>query len=47
MSTGAKSMPPTTTRASGRCTCEPMPVEKAAGINPTQATMQVMITGRS
>ncbi len=42
---GASSMPPTTTSASGRCTCEPMPVEIAAGISPTQATMQVIITG--
>ena len=39
-------MPPTTTRASGLCTCEPMPVEKAAGNRPTQATTQVIITGR-
>ena len=42
---GASSMPPTTTNASGRCTCEPMPVEKAAGSKPTQATMQVITTG--
>ena len=47
ISTGASSMPPTTTRASGRCTCEPMPVDSAAGISPTQATMQVIMTGRS
>ena len=39
-------MPPTTTSASGFCTCEPMPVEIAAGSRPTQATTQVIITGR-
>ena len=30
-----------------RCTCDPIPVENAAGNRPTQATMQVIITGRS
>jgi len=46
ISTGASRMPPTTTRASGFCTWEPMPVDIAAGNKPTQATVQVMITGR-
>lgn len=40
-------MPPTTTSASGRCTCDPIPLENAAGNRPTQATMQVIITGLS
>ena len=39
-------MPPTTTSASGFCTCDPMPFDTAAGSSPTQATMQVIITGR-
>ena len=39
-------MPPTTTSASGFCTCEPTPVEKAAGRRPTPATTQVITTGR-
>ena len=43
---GAKKLPPTTTTASGFWTCEPMPVEMAAGKRPTQATMQVIVTGR-
>jgi len=43
---GARRLPPTTTIASGFCTCEPMPVDKAAGRRPTQATMQVIATGR-
>ncbi len=40
-------MPPTTTRAKGRCTWEPMPFDTAAGNRPTQAAKQVMATGRS
>ena len=35
-------MPPTTTSARGFCTCEPMPVDTAAGSSPTQAAMQVI-----
>jgi hypothetical protein len=37
MRNGATVMPLTTTRANGFCTCEPMPVEIAAGNRPTQA----------
>ena len=44
-SSGASSMPPTTTMASGRCTCDPMAVEKAAGNRPAQAATQVISTG--
>src|SRR5271157_4517042 len=47
MRTGASRMPPTTTRASGFWTYEPMPVEMAAGNRPTQAATQVIMTGRS
>ena len=46
ISTGANSMPPTTTMASGFCTWLPMPVETAAGSRPIAAMMQVMKTGR-
>src|SRR5690348_13009254 len=35
---GVSNIPPTTTRARGRCTWDPIPVERAAGTNPTQAT---------
>ena len=44
---GASIMPATTTIASGFCTCDPIPVDKAAGSNPTPATTQVINTGRS
>jgi hypothetical protein len=43
---GANKLPPTTTVASGFCTCEPIPVDQAAGRRPTHATMHVMATGR-
>src|ERR1700704_2654674 len=43
---GASIMPPTTTTASGFCTCDPMPDDIAAGRRPTPAMMQVIITGR-
>src|SRR5476649_1235290 len=43
---GASIIPPTTTMASGFCTCEPIPVESAAGSNPTPAMTQVINTGR-
>ena len=39
---GDSSMPPTMTQASGCCTCEPMPVESAAGTRPMQADKPVM-----
>jgi len=39
---GDSSMPPTTTQASGCCTCAPMPVEIAAGTRPMQAESPVM-----
>jgi hypothetical protein len=39
-------MPPTTTTASGFCTCEPIPVDSAAGNSPTPAMTQVINTGR-
>src|SRR5690349_9176446 len=39
-------MPPTTTTASGFCTCEPMPDEIAAGRRPTPAITQVISSGR-
>ena len=39
---GDSSMPPTITQASGCCTCEPMPVEIAAGTRPMQADKPVM-----
>ena len=44
---GVSKMPPTTTRASGRWTCAPIAVDRAAGSNPTQAAMQVIMTGRN
>src|SRR6267142_4789244 len=34
---GDSSMPPTMTQASGCCTCEPIPVEIAAGTSPMHA----------
>jgi hypothetical protein len=43
---GASRMSLTTTRARGFCTCDPIPVENAAGSRPTQAAMQVITTGR-
>ena len=43
---GDSSMPPTITQASGCCTCEPMPVESAAGTRPMQADRPVMNTWR-
>ena len=43
---GPKSMPPTTTVASGRCTWLPIPVENAAGTKPIQADNAVMSMGR-
>ena len=43
---GASIMPPTTTIASGFCTCEPMPEDIAAGSRPTPAMTQVISTGR-
>src|SRR5262249_45415487 len=43
---GDSSMPPTITQASGCCTCEPMPVEMAAGTRPMQAENPVMNTWR-
>ena len=46
MTMGASVMPPTTTMASGFCTCEPMPVETAAGNRPMPAITQVISTGR-
>ena len=39
---GDNSMPPTITQASGCCTCEPIPVEIAAGTRPMQADKPVM-----
>ena len=38
--------PPMTTIASGRCVCDPIPWESAAGISPSVATSVVMSTGR-
>ena len=46
MTAGASIMPPTTTTASGFCTCDPMPVDIAAGKRPTPAITQVISTGR-
>ncbi len=46
MSSGASAMPPTTTTASGFCTCDPMPEDSAAGSSPTPAMTQVISTGR-
>ena len=46
MMIGASIMPPTTTTASGFCTCEPMPDDSAAGSRPTPAITQVISTGR-
>jgi hypothetical protein len=46
MRKGVSVMPPTTTTASGFCTYEPIPVDKAAGSKPTPAITQVMSTGR-
>ena len=43
---GASRIPPTTTSANGFCTCDPIPVEMAAGSRPTQAATQVIATGR-
>ena len=43
---GDSSMPPTITQASGCWTCEPMPVESAAGTRPMQAEKPVMKTCR-
>ena len=40
-------MPPTTTIASGRCVCEPILVERAAGNRPKMAVRAVIITGRT
>jgi cobalt-zinc-cadmium resistance protein CzcA len=39
---GDSNMPPTTTQASGCCTCAPMPVDSAAGTRPMQADRPVM-----
>ena len=39
--------PPMTTVASGRCTSAPVPVDRAIGTNPREATRAVMSTGRS
>ena len=47
MTSGASIMPVTTTTASGFCTCDPIPVDSAAGNSPTPATTQVIRTGRS
>lgn len=38
--------PPIITIAKGFCDSEPIPVDKAAGINPMDAIKAVMITGR-
>jgi hypothetical protein len=43
--TGASSMPPTITVASGRCVSEPIPVESAAGNSPMHADMHIIKTG--
>ena len=40
-------MPPITTVAKGRCTSAPVPVAKAIGIKPSEATNAVINTGRS
>ncbi len=40
-------MPPITTVAKGRCTSAPVPVARAMGINPSEATRAVMSTGRN
>ena len=40
-------IPPMTTVASGRCTSEPMPVFRAIGTKPSEATSAVIRTGRS
>ena len=40
-------MPPITTVASGRCTSAPVPVAKAIGRKPSDATNAVISTGRS
>src|SRR5262249_1156309 len=45
MTIGASIMPPTTTTASGFCTCEPIPVESAAGKSPTPAITQASDRG--
>ena len=42
----ARSKPPITTVASGRCTSEPAPVLVAIGKNPSEATNAVISTGR-
>jgi hypothetical protein len=39
--------PPMTTEAKGRCTSEPIEVEKAMGKKPMLATQAVINTGRS
>src|SRR5262245_38978425 len=39
---GDSSIPPTMTQASGCCTCEPMPVDIAAGTRPIHAERPVM-----
>src|SRR5215510_15284488 len=46
MTIGASIMPPTTTTASGLCTCEPIPLDSAAGNRPTPAITHVISTGR-
>jgi len=43
---GANVIPLTTTMANGFCTCEPMPLEIAAGKRPTPAITHVIKTGR-
>ena len=40
-------MPPITTVARGRCTSAPIPVARAMGTNPREATKAVISTGRS
>jgi len=40
-------MPPITTVANGRCTSAPVPVARAMGINPKEATSAVIKTGRN
>ena len=45
--TQSQAMPPTTTIASGRCVCEPIFMENAAGNNPKSAVMAGIITGRT
>src|SRR5579864_3014313 len=47
VSNSVESTSPTTTVARGRWTSEPMPVARAAGTIPSNATMTIISTGRN